>query len=448
MTDPPKGSNEPPPSLRARFRALTKEQRQKLVESLGPEEALALRYDSDLWLRDNQIIDGDDWRYMLVKAGRGFGKTKLGACWIKKCVERGSTALAICGVTHNEVYNVMVPAICAEFSPLDRPIPNKHSNTVEFPHTSRFAGVTIYVYTSDRDIRGPNIEKLWCDELGQWFNADERFNNGNIAVRLGKPQTLITTTPNRQTGTIRKLSLQAKEASSNVRLIEGSTFDNAANLSETYLQDLRDRYQGTRLWQQELLGELIDDSGALWSMQTINDHRVKKAPDLWKVVVSVDPAGSVNKDSDETGIIVAGQARDGYAYVLCDASGKHTPTAWARAAVNLYHQHHAAYIVAEKNFGGLMVEATIKSVDPSVRVKLVHASDGKRVRANPVAAKYAQGKVFHVGTFLRLEDQMTTFTGDDNGSKDDRLDALVWAITELLPNTSPVRRNLTYLPRF
>jgi predicted phage terminase large subunit-like protein len=204
-------------------------------------------------------------------------------------------------------------------------------------------------------------------------------------------------------------------------------------LAAPFIAMIRARYEGTRLGRQELYAEVIEQAeGALWTRDRIEELRVKYLPDLRRIVVAIDPAATSGKESDETGIIVAGIGEDGHGYVFDDLSGQLTPDAWARRAVNAYHEQQADRIVAEVNNGGEMVEFTIRTVDPAVSYMAVHASRGKRTRAEPVAALYEQGKVHHLGMLTDLEMQMCTWSASDGESSPDRVDALVWALTELM----------------
>jgi phage terminase large subunit-like protein len=215
----------------------------------------------------------------------------------------------------------------------------------------------------------------------------------------------------------------------------GSTFDNLANLAPSFRAEVLAAYEGTRIGRQELLGEMLEDvEGALWTLAMIDAARVEFSPELRRVVVAVDPSGGSGPDSDEQGIIVAGLGIDGEVYVLADRSCKLSPHGWASRAVAAYRQHQADRVLAERNFGGEMVESTIAAVDPAVPVKMVNASRGKVQRAEPVAAAYERGRVHHVGAFPRLEDQMTQWTPAD-GTSPDRMDALVFAVTELNSGT-------------
>jgi predicted phage terminase large subunit-like protein len=253
-----------------------------------------------------------------------------------------------------------------------------------------------------------------------------------FGLRLGNdPRAVVTTTP-RPTKLIKALIADPK-----VVVTRGSTAENRKNLAPAFLDQIVRRYEGTRLGRQELEAEILEDvPGALWSHAIIDATRVAIAPQLTRIVVAIDPAAGSGEHSDETGIVVAGKNTDGHGYVLADLSGRYTPTEWARAAIAAYRAHSADRIVAEINNGGEMVEATIRIVDPTVSFAAVHASRGKVARAEPVAALYEQGRVHHLGALPRLEDQMCGFAHDFDravaGYSPDRVDALVWALTELL----------------
>jgi phage terminase large subunit-like protein len=275
--------------------------------------------------------------------------------------------------------------------------------------------------------------------LAAW-SYPEAWDMLQFGMRLGRhPQSIVTTTP-KPVKLIR--DLLAREGSGpgkGVVVTRGRTSDNAANLPPVFLEAIQRRYGGTRLGRQELEGEFLEDvPGALWQRAWIDRDRVKTLPDLTRIVISIDPAVSNNEGSDETGIIAAGKAADGDAYVLADASGHYGPLEWAQKAIALYHSLKADRIVAEVNQGGAMVEATLRAVDPTIPYTAVTASRGKVIRAEPVSALYEQGRVHHHGAFDTLEDQLCSFTSDfsrsEAGYSPDRLDALVWAITELSPS--------------
>ena len=309
------------------------------------------------------------------------------------------------------------------------------------------AVATLYNATEPDQLRGPQHDAAWCDELAKWRYCQETWDQLQFGLRLGDyPRTIITTTP-RPLPLIRKLVNDPK-----VAVTRGATWDNKANMPESFIKEIEDKYAGTRLGRQELEGEILDDvPGALWSRDQLDTNRLREAPeDLERVIVAVDPATSTEENSDETGIVVVGFSRDadGYArgYVLEDGSMKGKPEEWAKKAVNLYRKWQADKIVAEKNQGGDMVSAVIRAVDRSIPLKLVHASRGKVVRAEPISALYEQGRVHHVGRFDQLEDQMCLFSVDNIRSPSmgspDRVDALVWGMTEIFDKLTGRRRSV------
>jgi phage terminase large subunit-like protein len=282
-------------------------------------------------------------------------------------------------------------------------------------------------------IRGLNLDWAWGDELTSWANQADVWSNLQLALRVpgpkgADPAAVISTTPKRQP------LLRAIMAADSTVVTRSRTFDNAANLSAATIDHLRATYGGTTLGRQELDAEILDDvEGALWNRALLDRSRVAAAPEtLRRIVVAVDPSGGSGRNNDECGIVVAARSDDGQGYVLEDLSGRYSPEGWARKAVEAYHRHMADKIVAEANFGGAMVEATIRAVDGRVPVKLVNASRGKAVRAEPIVAFYEQRKVHHVGLFPELEDQLCGWDPAEGGKSPDRLDALVWALTDLI----------------
>jgi predicted phage terminase large subunit-like protein len=464
-----KANDTSPLRYKKKFFSWSKVRQNKFLLDLDPKAAQILKYCSDFWLRDKQIVDGDDWRFWIIKAGRGFGKTKSGACWMKKCiinhqqVDGRDDIYAICGPTHKDITQVMVPALLNEFPPSERKKIswNKTDGIIKFPN-----GAIVYSYSSETEIRGPNICKAWVDELAKWWNADEQFDTLRYAVRIGTPQILITTTPKKSIKTIKKLITNSINEPEKYILIEGDSFENTY-LPDSYREDL-ESMRGTRKFRQEALGELLGDGeDTLFPEDFINNNRVQSAPlsedgpkinlpievELLKIVITIDPAGTAHPDSDETGIIVAGVDARGHGYILEDASGRYSPNAWASKAIKLYHEYQANYIVAETNFGKDMVENTIKTIDPHIPFRDVTASRGKLLRAEPVSSKYTNNFIHHVGSpkrFEKLEDQMMGFTGapSTNKRKDDRLDAMVWALTFLLITNKPVYRDINNFPNF
>ena len=308
-------------------------------------------------------------------------------------------------------------------------------------------GAMAWVYngTEPDQLRGPQHDAAWVDELAKFQYIQETWDQLQFGLRLGThPKAIVTTTPQPKP-TIKKLLLDE-----DTFVTRGSTFDNAGNLAKPFLKQIQERYGGTRLGRQELEGEILDDiPGALWTRSSIDEARLREAPaDLQRVVVAVDPSTSSNEGSDETGIVVVGFSRDpdgyGRGYILEDASLRGTPEEWARQAVTMYRKWSADRIVAEKNQGGEMVSSVIRSVDRSVPITLVHASRGKVIRAEPISALYDQRRIHHVGRFDKLEDQMCTFSVDNirsNGfGSPDRVDALVWGLTDIFDKITARRR--------
>ena len=296
-------------------------------------------------------------------------------------------------------------------------------------------GSRIKLFSADQPerLRGPQHHRVWCDELGAWGGTDkgrEAFDQLWFGLRLGDdPRVIVTTTP-RNTEMLRDLF---KRSGDDVRLTHGRTAENADNLSPHVMNQLTERYGGTRLGRQELDAELLQDTeGSLWNRPQIDRLRVETVPELRRVVVAIDPAMSSHSGSDETGIVAAARGSDGLLYVLADWSGRYAPDAWSERAIMLYNDMRAQMIVAEVNAGGELVERILRSKAPQVLFKPVRALRNKVERALPVAALYEQGRVRHVGSLSLLEDQMCRFTADGRmeGSPD-RVDAMVWALTEL-----------------
>jgi phage terminase large subunit-like protein len=276
-------------------------------------------------------------------------------------------------------------------------------------------------------LRGYQHHRAWADELASWRYPDA-WDQLLLGLRLGDdPRVVVTTTP-RPVAIVRTLLSRP-----GVVVTRGSTFENADNLAPAALEQLKARYENTRIGRQELYAELLDDvPGALWQRDSLEQLRVAEVPDLQRIVVAIDPAVTSGPDADETGIVAAAKGVDGHAYVLKDLTCRLSPDGWAKRAVNAYVDLGADRIVAETNNGGDMVRLTIHTVDPTVAYKAVTATRGKRTRAEPVAALYEQGKVHHVGLFPELEDQMVSYVPDDYDGSPDRVDALVWALTELV----------------
>ena len=389
--------------------------------------------------------DGKPWTTWLVLAGRGAGKTRLGAEWVRALVNGASPhahaqhgSIALVGETEHDVREVMIdgPAGLLHTGPrAERPqwIPSRRR--LQWPN-----GAVGYAFSAEdpEQLRGPQFDAAWCDELAKWHYADETFDMLQFGLRLGRfPRQIVTTTP-RPIALVKRLVADPRTA-----VTRAATQANAAFLSPAFLSAVIGRYAGTRLGRQEIDGEIIEDrADALWTRATIEAARVRAAPQLARIVVGVDPPGSAKPGSDRCGIVAAGVAEDGLVYVLEDASVERAqPAEWAACAVAVFRRHAADTLVAEVNQGGDMVRAVIRGVDAGAPVKTVHATRGKWLRAEPVASLYAQGRVRHVGAFPALEDEMADFglSGLSAGHSPDRLDALVYAVTELIvkPRAEP-----------
>ena len=382
--------------------------------------------------------NGKPWTTWLVLGGRGAGKTRLGAEWVRAAAygttpyaERRHRHIALIGETEHDVREVMIEGVSGllRISPRDqRPLWFPTRRRLEWPN-----GAVAQAFSAEdpEQLRGPQFDAAWCDELAKWRRAGDAFDMLQFGLRLGaRPRQLITTTP-RPTALIKRLIADPHTA-----VTRAATHTNAAFLSPAFLTQVVQRYEGTRLGRQEILGEIIEDRpDALWSRAVIEACRVRAAPPLARIVVGIDPPAGSRQGSDACGIVAAGRAEDGTIYVLEDATAAGlAPAGWAARAIALYRRHEADTLVAEVNQGGEMVRAVIRRVDASVPLKTVHATRGKWVRAEPVAAMYAQGRVKHVDPPpAELEDQMCDFgvNGLSDNTSPDRLDALVWAVTEL-----------------
>ncbi len=369
------------------------------------------------------------WAVWLLMAGRGFGKTRAGAEWVRERVSRGvSGRVALVAPTPDDVRNVMVEGVSGLLRvspPWFMPVYEPSKRKLTWPNGAVAFGFSSY--EPDR-LRGPQFDTAWCDELASWRYPRETWDNLQFGLRMGDdPRCAVTTTPKPI-----KLLRELKDRE-DVMVTRGSTYENWENLPPGYVEGIRRRYEGTRTGRQEIYAELLDEAEeALWRRDWIESARVRSAPDLVRVVVAVDPAVSARTASSETGIVVAGVDEDGQVYVLEDASGRMSPDGWARRAIGMLDRHGADRIVGEVNNGGDLVEHTLRTAYEGrfVPYKSVRASRGKQARAEPVSALYEQGKVHHVGSLDGLEDQMCTWSPGSEGSAD-RLDALVWAVTEV-----------------
>ena len=408
----------------------------EFVEQRTLQEAKELLYGwYDYWARPKQHPPQWDWLTWFILAGRGWGKTRTGAEWIRHRVQTGQARrIALVAPTSADARDVMIEGesgllnICPpheqpEFEPSKRRLTWYDANGQE-------QAVAIY-YSAEEPARlnGPQHDTIWHDELGVWKYARKTWDMAQMGLRLGDSRQVITTTPKVQNITLIKEILNRDSTAA----VYGDTYENREHLSRAFFEQVIGKYEGTRLGKQELFAKILDElPGALWNRELLEQCRVQQAPELARIVVSIDPAVTSSEESDETGITVEGIDARGHGYVLQDLTRKASPSKWAKAAIAAYHWWAADRIVAETNNGGDLVEETIRSVDPSVPVKQVKASRGKYKRAEPIASLYEQQKVHHVGFFDALEDQQCAFLPEETDQSPDRVDAVVWGLTELL----------------
>lgn len=397
-----------------------------LLSNLSDDDARGLLYDWRFWARPAQLAPEGDWRAWVINAGRGFGKTRSGAEWVRDQVERhGRRRMALVGRTAADVRDVMVEGpsgILAVCPPWARPKYFPSKRRLVWPSG---AIATTYAAEKPDQLRGPQHDAAWGDEVAAW-RYDDAYDQLMFGLRQGNnPQAVFTTTP-RPTKLVKALI-----SGPDTIVVTGSTYDNAANLAPQFIDRIIQRYEGTRLGRQEIYAAILDDNpGALWNRALLEKHRVRKMPELTRIVVAIDPSASSKDGAAEAGIVVAGLGTDEHAYVISDDSLRGTPAEWAGAGVTAYHTWKADRVVAEVNNGGEMVEHTLRTVDATVSYRAVRASRGKQPRAEPISALYEQGKVHHVGMFAELEDQMCEWVPGETSP--DRMDALVWGLTELM----------------
>ncbi|WP_371420575.1 DNA-packaging protein [Tardiphaga sp.] len=381
--------------------------------------------------------NGAPWLTWLMIGGRGAGKTRAGAEWVRAqalgqapLAMEAAGRIALVGETEHEVREVMIEGVSGLLNVhphRERPVWIPSRKRLEW---SNGAVGQVFSAEDPESLRGPQFSCAWSDEMGKWRYAEATFDMLQFGLRLGsQPRQMITTTP-RPTALLKRLISEPTTATT-----RAATVVNAFNLAPTFLQSVMGRYAGTRLGRQELDGEIIEDRpDALWSRALLEQCRVREAPPLQRIVVAVDPPVSSGKRADACGIVAAGIAEDGVVYVTADDTvSSVTPTAWANKAIALWRRLEADALVVEVNQGGEMVRSVIKEVDDTVPVTPVRALRGKWLRAEPVATLYEQGRVKHAGSFAALEDEMCDFasSGLSSGRSPDRLDAMVWAVASL-----------------
>lgn len=411
----------------AREAMARRERLASVLSQLGPVERAVAVYRWDLWARPEQMPPEGDWITWLILAGRGWGKTRTGAEYIISRVRDGCTRIALVGRTEADTRDVMVEGpsgiiACAPPWMRARYVPSRRC--VEFE-----SGARAMMYSADQPdlLRGPEHDTAWVDEFAAFRRAGEVWANLMMGLRRGNdPRVVVTTTP-RPISELRRIMDQPM-----TRITQGSTYDNLAHLPRAFAQEIISRYEGTRLGRQELHAEILDEvPGALWTREMLEETRVERAPDdMRRIVVAIDPAVTSGEDSDDTGIVVAGIDPLGHVYILEDITTHQPAAQWASRALAAYRDWHADRIVAEVNNGGDLVSGVIRQVDPHAPVRPVRATRGKRVRAEPVAAIWEQGRGHIVGHMPALEDQLVGWTPDMPESPD-RLDAMVWAVSDL-----------------
>ncbi|HKL64598.1 MAG TPA: terminase family protein [Roseovarius sp.] len=423
--------------------SLGRDAQDEFLDALSEGELLALPYIFEFWAMEHQMPPEGDWRTWVILGGRGAGKTRAGAEWVRGRVEGvkpldagACKRLALVGETVEQVREVMIfgeSGIMACSPPDRRPEWQATRRRLLWPN-----GAVAQVFSAHEPegLRGPQFDGAWVDELAKWKKARDTWNMLQFGLRLGEaPRVCVTTTP-RNVGVLKDIL-----GSDSTVVTSAPTEVNAANLAQGFLEEVRARYAGTRLGRQELDGVLVDAAeDALWTPAMLEGARVGAAPDLDRIVVAVDPPVTGHAGSDSCGIVVVGAVTQGpvqdwRAWVLADASVSAAgPAAWARAAICAMERWGADRLVAEVNQGGDLVEQVIRQVDPLVPFRKVHASRGKAARAEPVAALYEQGRVHHLRGLGTLEDQMCAMTnrGYEGRGSPDRVDALVWGLTELI----------------
>lgn len=414
------------------------------LAGLSDNALASLPWIFEFWALPHQLPPRGDWKSWVIMGGRGAGKTRAGAEWVRRKVEgatpqaRGECSrVALIGETFDQAREVMVmgdSGILACSPPDRRPVWEASRRRLVWPNG---ATATVYSAHEPEALRGPQFDAAWVDELAKWKKAEDSWDMLQFALRLGShPQQVVTTTP-RNVEVLKRILRSASTVTT-----QAPTDANRAYLAESFLAEVEARYGGTRLGRQELEGVLLEDvEGALWTSAMVEAARVDRLPDLDRIVVAIDPAVSGAEGSDECGIVVAGVVtqgppKDWRAYVIEDASLRGSPSDWARGAIAAMDRHKAEKLVAEVNQGGDLIESVLRQLDPLVPFRGLRASRGKALRAEPVAALYEQGRVKHLrGPSLgALEDQMCRMSlrGYEGRGSPDRVDALVWAIHELM----------------
>ncbi|MBV9992607.1 MAG: DNA-packaging protein [Alphaproteobacteria bacterium] len=393
---------------------------------MNDDTAAFLRRLWTFWARDEQLAPPGRWRVWLYLGGRGAGKTRAGAEWVAGGVKaKRMRRIALVGATYNDARAVMIEGESGLLSVAGAAQYQPSNHRLRWPNG---AVATVLSAEEPDGIRGHQFDAAWCDEFCKWSQPDAALDMLRMALRLGKqPRMAITTTPRNLPALARLMEARG------TKVTRSSTRDNAANLAPGFVEDLEARYGGTRLGRQELDAEIIADvESALWKRDWIERGRLRAAPELVRIVVAVDPPATSHGAA--CGIVVAGLGADGKGYVLADRSmAGLTPLGWSQRVAEAFELFDAGCIVAESNQGGEMVKAVLVDQLKNAPVRLVNARKSKTVRAEPVALLYETGRIHHVGVFPELEDQLCNYEARKRGESPDRLDALVWALSDLFP---------------
>lgn len=404
----------------------------KIKAELERRRVLAQRFDWPQNARENQLLPEGDWRVWLILAGRGFGKTRTGAETVRSWITKGPyRRIALVAQTVGEARDVMIEGesgLLASTPPHESP---KFEVSKRRLTWSNGAVATLFGANNYEQLRGPQFDGAWVDELAKFRYPQELWTQLMMGLRLGQnPRCVVTTTPR----PIKFLEDLLK--SPDVMVTRGTTFENEKNLAPAFLNQILKQFEGTRLGAQELYAQLLTErQGALWRRSMIQYRAPPETEsggfNLKRIVIAIDPATTHHEGSDETGIVVAGLTEDGVAYVLEDLSDRLSPHDWGQRVVAAYGRYKADRVVAEINKGGDLVERIVRSIDSTTSYKAVRATRGKATRAEPISALYEQNRVFHGRPFGRLEEQLCEYIPGITSKSPDRLDALVWALTDL-----------------
>lgn len=440
--------------LRKNLRRLTRKQIEEFASTLNDKEAEQLYFDWYLWARNDQLPPdlqpkkstqyAKNWQNWILLGGRGAGKTRAGAEWIRAqalgiapFADKPAWRIALIGETFNDVREVMLEGDSGLLN-----IHPKHQRPTYIASRKRLEwpnGAVAQLFSAEEpeSLRGPQFHAAWCDEFAKWPYDEDVWDMLQFGMRLGdEPRVVLTTTPRNRKKLKDILAMEGSFVS------KASTFDNKQNLAAAFLQNIDRNYAGTNLGRQELYGEIIEDrQGALWNYQLIEDtrRRVKDyaVDEFARIILAIDPPATSHKKSNACGMIIAAMDGDKHAYILADITMQAaSPIIWAKKAVEMYHRFNVDRIVAEVNQGGEMVETILRTIDAQISYAAVFARKDKKSRAEPVAALYEQNRVHHLGLFEPLEDEMCQFDHLIGSSRNspDRVDALVWAVSHLLLN--------------